>query len=255
MGTPLIMDEVTTSMCKIGNGRMGFARVMIDVEAEKGLPEKIEIVYKNKEGVVTGNKSVSVSYDWSPLMCSYCKVFGHCDKNCVCKPRSVDEFMEMERNEMKKKQDSAEFEQVRYKKRGGRKVNQSKNSEGFTSKNVVYKPVEKMATNNEDEIMNEAESGQMKGNDNKAGGESIEDPVQFSRGSKSKSKYVLTNQERNKNKFDILRDYDEKGMNDRGMQNEVVDIEENDVYECSGMASSMENNEVIGLDSNVLQEC
>nr|GEV61913.1 RNA-directed DNA polymerase, eukaryota, reverse transcriptase zinc-binding domain protein [Tanacetum cinerariifolium] len=76
MGTPLIMDEVTTSMCKIRNGRMGFSRVMIDVEAEKGLPKKIEIVYKNKKGVVTG-----------------------------------DEFLEMERNEIKKKQDSAEFKQ------------------------------------------------------------------------------------------------------------------------------------------------
>ncbi|GKC74412.1 RNA-directed DNA polymerase, eukaryota, reverse transcriptase zinc-binding domain protein [Tanacetum coccineum] len=235
LDNPLIIDEVTTSMCKMGNGRMGFARVLIDVEAEKGLPEKIEIVYKNKEGVVTGNKSVNVSYDWSPPMCSFCKVFGHCEKNYVCRPRLVNEFMEMERNVMKNKHESTEFEQVRYKKIGVRKVNQNvenNNSEGLIGKNVVYKPVEKVTTNTGDEIRNEVERGQMKDIGNtKAGGE------------------------RNKNKFDILRDYDEEGMNDRGMQNEVVDIEENDVYECSGMESSMKNNEVIGLDTNVLQEC
>ncbi|GJU01498.1 RNA-directed DNA polymerase, eukaryota, reverse transcriptase zinc-binding domain protein [Tanacetum coccineum] len=74
-----------------------------------------------------------------------------------------------------------------------------------------------MDTNNKDEIRNETESMQMKDNGNKAGRESIEDPMQFSGGSKSKSKPVSKNQERNKNKFDILRDYDEEGMNDRGM--------------------------------------
>ncbi|GJY18232.1 RNA-directed DNA polymerase, eukaryota, reverse transcriptase zinc-binding domain protein [Tanacetum coccineum] len=259
LGNPLIIEEVTTSMCKMGNGRMGFARVLIDVEAEKGLPEKIEIVYKNKEGVVTGNKSVNVSYDWSPPMCSFCKVFGNCEKNYVCRPRSVDEFMEMERNVMKNKHESKEFEQVRYKKRGVRKVNQNvenKNSEGLIGKNVVYKPVEKVTTNTGDEIRNEVERGQMKDKGNtKAGGVSNEDSKQFSGEGKSKRKAVTKNQERNKNKFDIRRDYDEEGMNDRGMQNEVVDIEENDVYECSGMESSMKNNEVIRLDTNVLQEC
>nr|GEW28341.1 hypothetical protein [Tanacetum cinerariifolium] len=73
LGTPLIMDQITTNMCRVGNGRVGFARVLIDVEAVKGLPDKIEIVYKNKDGLVTGKKSVDVNYDWAPPMCFFCK--------------------------------------------------------------------------------------------------------------------------------------------------------------------------------------
>ncbi|GJY41406.1 RNA-directed DNA polymerase, eukaryota, reverse transcriptase zinc-binding domain protein [Tanacetum coccineum] len=94
LGTPLIMDQITTNMCKLGNGRLGFARVLVDVEAGKGLPKKTEIVYKNKEGVVKGNKSVNVSYDWASPM-----------------------------NELKKKYESAEFILVQHRKKGGKKVN------------------------------------------------------------------------------------------------------------------------------------
>ncbi|GKG43004.1 hypothetical protein Tco_0479688, partial [Tanacetum coccineum] len=118
------MDQTTAHMCKTGYGRVGFARVLIDVEAVEGLPKKIEIVYKNRDGVITGKKSVDVNYDWSPPVCSFCKVFGHCEKNCVCRPKSVDEFMEKEREELRDKQDGTGFEQVGYKKKGDKKLNQ-----------------------------------------------------------------------------------------------------------------------------------
>ncbi|GKD36276.1 RNA-directed DNA polymerase, eukaryota, reverse transcriptase zinc-binding domain protein [Tanacetum coccineum] len=121
------MDQATTNMCKIGYGRVRFARVLIDLEAEKGLPDKTEIVYKNIDGLVTCKKSVDVNYDWSPPICSFCKVFGHYDKNCVCRPKSVEEFMDMEREELKKKQDSAEFEQVS--RKDGTKAGDNKRNE------------------------------------------------------------------------------------------------------------------------------
>nr|GEV68074.1 DUF4283 domain-containing protein [Tanacetum cinerariifolium] len=41
LGTPLIMDQITTNMCKLGNGRVGFARVLIDVEVEKDYQIKL----------------------------------------------------------------------------------------------------------------------------------------------------------------------------------------------------------------------
>nr|GEV46204.1 reverse transcriptase domain-containing protein [Tanacetum cinerariifolium] len=78
LGTLLIIDQITTNMYKLGNGRVRFARILIDVEATKGLPDKIEIVYKNKDGDVFCKKSVNVNYDWAPPICSYCNVFGHC---------------------------------------------------------------------------------------------------------------------------------------------------------------------------------
>ncbi|GJX04178.1 zinc knuckle CX2CX4HX4C containing protein [Tanacetum coccineum] len=44
---PLIMDDVTASICKLGVGRIDFVRVLVEVQAKKGLPDKIEVVYKN----------------------------------------------------------------------------------------------------------------------------------------------------------------------------------------------------------------
>nr|GEU77833.1 hypothetical protein [Tanacetum cinerariifolium] len=116
LGNPLIMDQITTSMCKLGIGRLGFARVLVDVEAGKGLPEKIKIVYKNKEGMIT-----------------------------------VKKFMEMHREELKKKHDNNDFEQVKHMKRGWKKVNPNegnkKENEVAKNKSVMYKPVEKGVSN------------------------------------------------------------------------------------------------------------
>ncbi|GJS73155.1 zinc knuckle CX2CX4HX4C containing protein, partial [Tanacetum coccineum] len=40
---PLIMDAMTASMCKHGTGRIGYARVLVEVQAKKGLPENIDV--------------------------------------------------------------------------------------------------------------------------------------------------------------------------------------------------------------------
>ncbi|GJR94839.1 hypothetical protein Tco_0267013 [Tanacetum coccineum] len=141
------MYQTTTNMCKMGTGRVGFARVLIDVKAKRGLPDKIDIVYKKRDGAVTGQKSVKVEYDWSPPICSFCKVFGHCDKNCGCRPKTAEELVKMEKAELRRKQENTEFEQVEYKRRGIKNVNQNaefmKDKEGGKISKVIYKPIEK----------------------------------------------------------------------------------------------------------------
>lgn len=42
------MDAVTANMCHNGKGRLGYARVLVEFNAKKGLQEKIEIVYRGK---------------------------------------------------------------------------------------------------------------------------------------------------------------------------------------------------------------
>lgn len=49
LGNPLIMDKVTTKMCKEGVGRLGFARVLVEVSVEKEFKESIEMCYKDSE--------------------------------------------------------------------------------------------------------------------------------------------------------------------------------------------------------------
>ncbi|GJX35106.1 RNA-directed DNA polymerase, eukaryota, reverse transcriptase zinc-binding domain protein, partial [Tanacetum coccineum] len=49
IGTPLIMDSITTNMCKMGTGRVGFSRVLIKVEATEEIDEMNKAEEKKKE--------------------------------------------------------------------------------------------------------------------------------------------------------------------------------------------------------------
>nr|GEV77220.1 hypothetical protein [Tanacetum cinerariifolium] len=69
-GKPLIMDKMTTRMCNEGVGRLGFATVLIVVNANKELKDRIEMCYKDKNNVTKGSKFVNVEYGWRPPMCA-----------------------------------------------------------------------------------------------------------------------------------------------------------------------------------------
>nr|GEW19074.1 hypothetical protein [Tanacetum cinerariifolium] len=47
IGTPIIMDKVTTSMCDRRYGRASFGRVLIKVDAANGIIDKVKLWYKN----------------------------------------------------------------------------------------------------------------------------------------------------------------------------------------------------------------
>ncbi|GJT18121.1 RNA-directed DNA polymerase, eukaryota, reverse transcriptase zinc-binding domain protein [Tanacetum coccineum] len=47
LGRPIMMDFITANMCHKGTGRTGYARILVEIEANKGLPDKIEVVYKD----------------------------------------------------------------------------------------------------------------------------------------------------------------------------------------------------------------
>ncbi|GJV98289.1 RNA-directed DNA polymerase, eukaryota, reverse transcriptase zinc-binding domain protein [Tanacetum coccineum] len=78
LGRPIIKDNMTAKRCKLGEGRMDFARVL-------------------------GSKHVSVEYAWKPESCSHCNVFGHSHTNCEKRERSAEEIM----NKEKKKEEIA----------------------------------------------------------------------------------------------------------------------------------------------------
>nr|GEW03983.1 ATPase, F1/V1/A1 complex, alpha/beta subunit, zinc knuckle CX2CX4HX4C [Tanacetum cinerariifolium] len=82
LGKPLIMDKNTTRMCSEGTGRVGFARVLIEVQADKELKNRIEICYRH--GSIVGNysKFVDVEYTRKPPICGQCRVFGLTSNMC-----------------------------------------------------------------------------------------------------------------------------------------------------------------------------
>nr|GEY94310.1 zinc knuckle CX2CX4HX4C [Tanacetum cinerariifolium] len=63
VGKPLVMYVVTVFMCKMGVGRVRFARVLVEIYANKMLPIEIEVVYKNgaKEEICRKTEHVVMS--------------------------------------------------------------------------------------------------------------------------------------------------------------------------------------------------
>ena len=59
MGTPLFTDKMTAN-----RERLTFARVCVEIEVEKALPETIPI--KGTNNVVTQQR---VEYEWVPIWC------------------------------------------------------------------------------------------------------------------------------------------------------------------------------------------
>ncbi|GJV19456.1 RNA-directed DNA polymerase, eukaryota, reverse transcriptase zinc-binding domain protein [Tanacetum coccineum] len=82
IGTPLIMDVMTTRMCALGVSSLGYARVLVEVNAKKGLGDNIDVLYKDKINGEQCVKKVRVECDWKPSVCSLCRVFGHSEKKC-----------------------------------------------------------------------------------------------------------------------------------------------------------------------------
>nr|XP_043620341.1 uncharacterized protein LOC122592208 [Erigeron canadensis] len=83
LGKPLMMDNMTASMCHSGTGRAGFTRVLIEIEAGKEMLDKIEVVDKDELKNIKRTKYVTVDYAWRPVVCKHCNVFGHNDEKCA----------------------------------------------------------------------------------------------------------------------------------------------------------------------------
>ncbi|GKE11366.1 RNA-directed DNA polymerase, eukaryota, reverse transcriptase zinc-binding domain protein [Tanacetum coccineum] len=92
LGKPKIMDSMTTYVCKSGMGRTEFDRVLVEIEAIKGLKDEIELQYIDKNQVVKGTKNVKVEYDWKPPVCSHCNVFGHSFEKCSKRTRTIEKI-------------------------------------------------------------------------------------------------------------------------------------------------------------------
>ncbi|GJZ34168.1 RNA-directed DNA polymerase, eukaryota, reverse transcriptase zinc-binding domain protein [Tanacetum coccineum] len=71
LGRPIMMDQVTAEMCRARTGRLGYARVLIEINAEEECHDKIEINYVNeikkcevvpKPKTVMNNKRISENH-------------------------------------------------------------------------------------------------------------------------------------------------------------------------------------------------
>ncbi|PWA97321.1 hypothetical protein CTI12_AA029930 [Artemisia annua] len=83
LGKPMVMDNMTAAMCFKGVGNLDYARVLVEIDAEKEIKHVIEVQYRDMDNKVKGTKKISVVYDWKPTRCAECKVFGHDTSRCM----------------------------------------------------------------------------------------------------------------------------------------------------------------------------
>ncbi|GJX05103.1 RNA-directed DNA polymerase, eukaryota, reverse transcriptase zinc-binding domain protein [Tanacetum coccineum] len=251
LGTPFIMDSVTANMCNARNGRVGFSRVLIEVEAGKGVPNQVDIMYKNKDNIVTGKKTMKVEYDWVPHVCSYCNVFGHSVENCGCRPKTVKEIAEMikkrQEEEATNNMDNNEFVQVRNMKKPSKFVKQpdknKENNHGIKKNNVIYKQVVKEKSSGEG--VKESDKGSDVGSVNKEMNESPGVKTWW-----NVHKDVIDTIRKIANKYSVLDDYDDT---ETMAKNCKSNDEEDDVYEVrTGSASKVTKNVLQSSYANIL---
>ncbi|PWA39527.1 zinc knuckle CX2CX4HX4C [Artemisia annua] len=70
-----------------GCGRASYARVLVEVDADNGIVDNVEVWYKK----LNRSMKLRVEYAWQPPLCSHCCVFGHSFEKCVVRVVSDDE--------------------------------------------------------------------------------------------------------------------------------------------------------------------
>ncbi|GKC27806.1 copia protein [Tanacetum coccineum] len=83
LGTPLTLDFYTSDMCMQSWGRSSYARAMIELRADVELIDNIIVAMPKITREVHYICNVRVEYEWKPLRCASCKVFGHIHKECL----------------------------------------------------------------------------------------------------------------------------------------------------------------------------
>ncbi|XP_022024171.1 uncharacterized protein LOC110924476 [Helianthus annuus] len=84
IGTPKALNNETTKICLDSWGRSGFARAIVELDAEKEPMESVSVVVAvpnvDKGGYLKSN--IRVEYEWKPPRCNTCNVFGHGIDDC-----------------------------------------------------------------------------------------------------------------------------------------------------------------------------
>ncbi|GKB90549.1 hypothetical protein Tco_0962821 [Tanacetum coccineum] len=82
IGKPVMLDAFTNNLCSDPWGRMGYARALIEVSAEKERKEEVIMAIPDVEGKGYTNAHIQVEYEWKPPLCCDCHVFGHNTDQC-----------------------------------------------------------------------------------------------------------------------------------------------------------------------------
>ncbi|PWA51582.1 hypothetical protein CTI12_AA463000 [Artemisia annua] len=91
VGKPMVMDRMTKERCLKKAGKLDFARVLVEVNANEDLPSILEIEYPPLGNRPAKIGKLEVKYQWKPPLCTHCKTFGHTTLSCKVRPRTDQE--------------------------------------------------------------------------------------------------------------------------------------------------------------------
>ncbi|GJR14147.1 RNA-directed DNA polymerase, eukaryota, reverse transcriptase zinc-binding domain protein [Tanacetum coccineum] len=226
IGKPVIMDQTTTEMCNKGVGRIGYARVLVEVSAKNQWKNKVEICYKNAKKETCLTKFVNVLYDWVPPKCEFCKVFGHTHANCSLRPKSEEEKQKIineKSNQENRKWNSGANQKTYNDKRDtglGKQAARDHNDKNGNV-NMEYRPINK--GNNDGNRNNKENKKENKGvtdneNENRENGKS------HNKGKWNVDKDLVDSVRRSANKYAIFATVDEAEMGDNLKDGDMSEV-------------------------------
>ncbi|GKD96973.1 ATPase, F1/V1/A1 complex, alpha/beta subunit [Tanacetum coccineum] len=229
-GKPVMMDQTTTKMCNKGVGRIGYARVLVEVSVKNILKNKVEICYKNAKQETCLTKFVNVLYDWVPPSCELCKVFGHTHEKCLVRHRSEEEKQRISKgknNQETRRENNGANQKSNVDAREQRnaglgKQTTSNGNDKSGNVNVEYRPINKGLNDRDKNIggNNEKNKGHTKnGNQKRNNGNS-----QFS-GRWNVNKDIVDSVRRSANKYAIFAFVDEAEMGENQMNVDMSEVE------------------------------
>ena len=83
VGKPLFTDKMTAD-----KDRITFARVCVEIKVGAKLPEVVMV--QDETGNIVEQK---IEYEWLPVSCGNCGVFGHAETRCLKKPKMVQQWV------------------------------------------------------------------------------------------------------------------------------------------------------------------
>ncbi|GJW94530.1 sugar transport protein 13 [Tanacetum coccineum] len=108
---PIMMDSYTSNICLSSWGRSTYARVLIEVSADKDLMESMVVAIPLSNGKGHSFATIDIAYEWKPPRCSTCAIFDHVTDQCPKNPKvevvaseNEDGFTEVKRKKSKAKQ-------------------------------------------------------------------------------------------------------------------------------------------------------
>nr|GEU52723.1 hypothetical protein [Tanacetum cinerariifolium] len=97
LGRPIMFDSYTSSMCLDPWGKCMYARVLIEMRADKELMDSLVVVVPFTNGKGYSLDNIEVEYEWKPPQCATCCTFDHNDDKC---PKIVKEVKSTPNNQV-----------------------------------------------------------------------------------------------------------------------------------------------------------